>query len=424
MDVLHKNHPEFGEYTKYDTLTGKHEEISLTEFFLLKSENKYRVFNSEQSQTHTSFPRRIYFQITHQCNLFCDYCFIKAGKNEEHLEKTVIIDLVQHLAENGLMEVRLTGGEPTLHPDFQEIYLEFIKKNIFVSVATNGLWSPKTIDFFKSVSNLWLIVSVDGTKETHNSLRPDSYDTIIGNLKLIKKINPSVRIRLNTVLSKRNINDLEHLSWLTNDLNAESITLIPLRPQVRDKNALKDVLCASEFKKSIESMVEYKKKFNIQFTTTLETTFKDEIFPDKLFSKKSSCAAGREGTNLDFDCFRKKMIVYACSYCPASDLTLSSTIREPFVAGEFDFNKPYKFKDIWSNDSNWALFRNPEYKHSNCKNCDEFAQRCTGSCPIQNLDLEKVNVEQDIKIQLKEQIQNTAEWYCYKKIFSEVYNEK
>ena len=55
MKILHKNHPEFGEYTKYNTLNGKLEIISLTEFLSLKKENKYRVFDSEQSQTHTSF---------------------------------------------------------------------------------------------------------------------------------------------------------------------------------------------------------------------------------------------------------------------------------------------------------------------------------------------------------------------------------
>lgn len=421
MIRIYKEHPEFNEYTKYDTLTGLLEPISLDQFKGYKSSTKsnVEVFDWTPSETHTRFPRRVYFQITRSCNLLCDYCFIKASSQYMHLEKDVICKVAELFGKKGLMEIRLTGGEPTTHPSFIEIFNEFQKHNIYVSVATNGCWSKEIKDFFSSVRNLWLIVSIDGGREVHNKLRNNTYDIIVDNIKEIQSLNQNIRLRLNTVLTKHNKYELENLAMLTKELNAENITIIPLRPQVRNLEALKAMPTAAEFKQAIIDMVACKEKYGINFTTTLETEYKDKIQKDKIFNKKSSCAAGREGTNLDFDFERKKLFVYACSYCPATDLDELNKIREPFVAGEFGYNDIEKFFDIWETDSNWSLFRRLDIKHYKCKTCSEWRVRCSGSCPIQNIDYDTIDLASDVKNQLIEQNKKNTEWYCYKNIFSD-----
>ena len=40
----------------------------------------------------------------------------------------------------------------------------------------------------------------------------------------------------------------------------------------------------------------------------METDYKDEIYRDPIVRKKSSCAAGREATNLDYDAKRQELI--------------------------------------------------------------------------------------------------------------------
>lgn len=420
MTNIYKEHTEFGQYSKYNTDTGCLKQIDEAEFLALKSQpSGGRVFESSLSQTHTGFPRRIYLQITRKCNLQCGYCFIKAGSSEAHLDSEVIYRMAESFGKKGLMEVRLTGGEPTLHPNFFKIYNAFRANNIYVSVATNGLWTKETENFFCNQENLWLIVSIDGSEEIHNKNRTNSYTQIISNLKRVRKKNPGIRLRLNTVLTKENKSCLEHLAWLTKKLNAESITMIPLRPQVREPEALSSMLTPEEFRHVIVEMIAYKKKYGIQFTTTLETEYKQEILPDKIFTKKSSCAAGREGTNVDFDFNRKKLLVYGCSYCPAPDLSIEDEIRKPFIAGELDYDEIEKFSHIWDDDSKWELFRNLHLKSGACKGCNELGTRCTGSCPIQNLDFNSLNMDKDVGLQLKKQLNNTYEWYCYKNIFKE-----
>jgi MoaA/NifB/PqqE/SkfB family radical SAM enzyme len=416
MLKLYKEHSEFNEYTKFDTNIGKLLKISETEFKELKNESVPVYFGN--SKTHTSFPRRIYFQITRNCNLECDYCYIKANSRENHLETDVIFALAKFLGNKGLMEVRLTGGEPTLHPYFEDIYKEFRKNNIYVSIATNGLWSKQILKFLIEQKNIWIIVSLDGSKDIHNKYRKNTYDTIIENIKAFKKGNPEGRLRLNTVLTKENLNDIENLAILTKKLNAESITLIPLRPQVRNSDMHDKMISAAQFKEVLIKMSYYKEKYGINFTTTIETDFKDKIMKDMVFSKKSSCAAGREGTNLDFDIKNKKLILYACSYCPASDLNENALIREPFIAGELGFNEIEKITEIWEDDKNWKLFRDLSLKSMECRTCSELGVKCTGSCPIQNIDYGKIMLNDNIKNQYIEQMKKTAEWYCYKNLES------
>ncbi|MBU2592009.1 MAG: radical SAM protein [Patescibacteria group bacterium] len=434
MLKLYKEHPEFDEFTKFDTETGKLVAITekgfnsfLPEGFQEKStaeepiqrietENA-TIFTGETPKTHTRFPRRIYFQITRYCNLKCPMCFIKAGKEGAHVPTDAVMDVAEFMGQNGLVEVRLTGGEPTLHPDFFDILHKFQEENIYVSVATNGVMSQRTLDALCEEKNLWVICSVDGNRETHNRYRPDTFDRIVRSLRYLKSKNPATRLRLTTVLTRENKGQMYELGELCKSLDAESITVIPLRPQVRDPKVKDDMVTAEEFREVIKDLVRAKEKLGIRITTTIETDYKKQIYADPVFRKRSSCAAGREGTNLDYDAEKKEFVVYGCSYSPVVDLKADYRVRKPFLAGTFLIHNVPKFLDIWRDNSAWTIFRDLSLKSDDCKKCEYFSRhKCVGSCPIQNVDYSLLDIDRDVLAQLKEQIQHTSEWYCYKKI--------
>ncbi|MBU0461210.1 MAG: radical SAM protein [Nanoarchaeota archaeon] len=433
MLKLYKEHPEFDEFTKFDTETGRLLKISEEEFRkslpddfadveaqkgIKRIEGKgATIFLGETPETHTRFPRRIYFQITRNCNLNCPACFIKAEKGGAHVPTDAIMKLIPFLSRNGLMEVRITGGEPTSHPDFLKIIHKFQEEGVYVSVATNGVISQKTLEALCKGKNLWLICSIDGNRATHNKYRPNTFDIIIRNLKYLKEKNPSIRLRLTTILTKENKDQMFELAEITRSIGAESITIIPLRPQLREQTMKNEMITGEEFKGVIKSLIQAKKKFGIQFTTTIETDYKKDIRCDPIFRKKSSCAAGREGTNLDYDAKRDEFLVYGCSYSPASDLNANMTIRKPFLAGMFSPDNVSAFLDIWKDESAWTIFRDLSLKSNDCKDCSYLKNHlCGGSCPIQNVDYSTIVADKDVLGQLRDQIMHTGEWYCYKKI--------
>jgi MoaA/NifB/PqqE/SkfB family radical SAM enzyme len=436
MLKIYREHSEFDEFTKYDTTTGRLDTITSQEFrqFLPANINvadhndlirrvEYNgnsIFLGEISETHVRFPRRIYFQITRNCNLLCDYCFIKSRPGDPHVPKQTIFKIAEFMGKCGLMEVRLTGGEPTTHPDLLSIMDKFKEEGIYISLATNGLWDRFTLDALCEESYLWVIVSIDGARETHNKYRPGTFDRIIENLRILRKHNPSVRIRLTTVLTKDNMNQMMELGEICASVQAESITIIPLRPQVRDPHITSRMVTAQQFKYVIEDLIRAKEKFNVPFTTTMETSYKNEIYRDPIVRKRSSCAAGREATNLDYDAAKKEFVVYACSYSPASDLTAPIALRRPFLAGTFTSANVDSFLKIWRDEQVWKIYRDLSIRSRECKGCLYFKNhQCTGSCPIQNIDYSSIDVNRDVLQQLKEQIIHTGEWYCYQSILNE-----
>ncbi len=200
-------------------------------------------------------------------------------------------------------------------------------------------------------------------------------------------------------------------------VGAESITVIPLRPQVRNSEVRKEMVQGWEFKQVIEDLIKAQERYGVPFTTTMETDYKEKIYRDPIVRKRSSCAAGREATNLDYDAEAGRFMVYACSYSPACDLSAPYKLRRPFLAGFFRAGEAHKFLQIWQDGEPWRIYRDLSIRSRACKQCKYLMNhQCTGSCPIQNIDYEALDLSSDVLEQLRSQIEKTGEWYCYQKI--------
>lgn len=78
--------------------------------------------------------------LTSRCNFKCTYCYT-ADTPSDPVPHTFLLRLVSIFAKQGVEKVRLTGGEPLIHPKIVEIASE-IKKNPEIrhlAITTNGL---------------------------------------------------------------------------------------------------------------------------------------------------------------------------------------------------------------------------------------------------------------------------------------------
>ena len=100
---------------------------------------------------HISYPKTLLYTlvITNKCTLRCDHCFEEAGP-----ENNTFLDAyrIEHLAEESIeifnnypepREIRITGGDPFLHPDMYQIIKSFSKRRDLLGydtldVETNG----------------------------------------------------------------------------------------------------------------------------------------------------------------------------------------------------------------------------------------------------------------------------------------------
>lgn len=80
---------------------------------------------------------RIY--LTENCNASCSWCFNKNSRDPTlNMDSIKAKKLFDWFSENGVREVLVMGGEPTVHPDFVELWNYIHLKGMYARLFTNG----------------------------------------------------------------------------------------------------------------------------------------------------------------------------------------------------------------------------------------------------------------------------------------------
>jgi MoaA/NifB/PqqE/SkfB family radical SAM enzyme len=116
------------------------------------------------------------WEITLKCNLACQHCGSRAGHaRSEELTTAEALNLVQQLADVGIQEVTLIGGEAFLRDDWLEIASAITKAGMVCGMTTGGYGiTLETARRMKEAGIKVVSVSVDGLQDTHNRLRGKS----------------------------------------------------------------------------------------------------------------------------------------------------------------------------------------------------------------------------------------------------------
>ncbi|MBX7169737.1 MAG: radical SAM protein [Pyrinomonadaceae bacterium] len=116
---------------------------------------------------------RAIWEITLRCNLSCLHCGSRADKARNHeLSTGEALDLVRQLAEVGIDEVALIGGEAFLRRDWLEIAAEITKHRMLCTMTTGGYGiSERLAKEMKKAGIAQCSVSIDGMEQTHDYLR-------------------------------------------------------------------------------------------------------------------------------------------------------------------------------------------------------------------------------------------------------------
>ncbi|MDM9586134.1 nif11-class peptide radical SAM maturase 3 [Nostoc sp. GT001] len=113
------------------------------------------------------------WEITLKCNLACSHCGSRAGhERANELSPEEALDLVKQMAEVGIKEVTLIGGEAFLRPDWLEIAKAINEAGMLCGMTTGGYGiSLETAQKMKSAGIRTVSVSIDGLEATHDRLR-------------------------------------------------------------------------------------------------------------------------------------------------------------------------------------------------------------------------------------------------------------
>jgi SynChlorMet cassette radical SAM/SPASM protein ScmF len=126
----------------------------------------------------------------------------------------------------GLKSVKLTGGEPTIHPQFRELVTLIAKAELDIKMETNGtLIDDDLAEFLKQTPEVSFIsVSVDGsTAEIHDALRsvPGSFKRAIAGINAL--VGEGFQPQLICSVHKENVSQMDEVVALAERLGCGSV---------------------------------------------------------------------------------------------------------------------------------------------------------------------------------------------------------
>ena len=159
--------------------------------------------------------------ITYRCNSRCTFCNIWKGKNKKE------IDMLYYKKLPFFETINITGGEPFMRSDINDIIEILKRKTKRIVISTNGLMTERILETAKKYPWIGFRVSIDGEKDKHDEMRgipggfKKSIDTIIGLKKLGVK-----DIGICSTFGYGNEDQMEKLYKLAEKLNVEFLTIV------------------------------------------------------------------------------------------------------------------------------------------------------------------------------------------------------
>jgi len=133
-------------------------------------------------------PLAAQIELTRKCHLDCRHCFLDRRPADEELSADEVVDLLEQLAELGVLMLSFTGGEIFLRHDWEYI-LASARENRFASrILTTG----HHID--ADIANRLYDLAVSGVEISIYSIRPEIHDAITGKTGSLDKSLRAVRL--------------------------------------------------------------------------------------------------------------------------------------------------------------------------------------------------------------------------------------
>ncbi|MBN2144925.1 MAG: radical SAM protein [Candidatus Aureabacteria bacterium] len=159
--------------------------------------------------------------VTYRCNARCNMCdcFQFPTKPDEEISLKTIEKLPLMTFTN------ITGGEPFIRKDLGDIISIIRKKTKRIVISTNGFFSERIIDLFKTYPDLGIRISIEGLSKSNDTIRgiKDGFDN--GLRTLLSLSDMGIKdIGFGMTVQDMNAHDLLPLYYLSNHLDMEFAT--------------------------------------------------------------------------------------------------------------------------------------------------------------------------------------------------------
>ena len=197
--------------------------------------------NIQTSQKSDNWPlNSLYFYLTEGCNLACRHCWLSpkfdpSGDKYPMLPVELFETAILEAKPLGLSTVKLTGGEPLLHPQFTYLLEVIRRENLSLTIETNGLLcTPEIAKEIAKSSNRFVSVSIDGADaSTHERIRgvSGSFESARQAVKNLVAAGISPQVIFSVMPD--NVDQISAVVLMAEDLGASSVKFNIVQPTAR-----------------------------------------------------------------------------------------------------------------------------------------------------------------------------------------------
>ncbi|MCL2591900.1 MAG: radical SAM protein [Defluviitaleaceae bacterium] len=306
--------------------------------------------------------------ITNKCNLFCNHCsFNSSYKDDSELPFEMVRKIIDWAHDNSVQDIHITGGEPTLHKNFDEIIAYAVSHFEDTRLITNGYdIDICLLERLKSYGLKNIMFSVDGTREFHNNIRgaDDSFERVLDTVK--KAVDFGFKVRVNAVAQVSNYLSIPKLLKQVDKMKIDVFSVFAYTPTGRNyKNKISSVLNAIEWIELYNLMKTASEECDCE--VVIEKNFiyaEDGYSPSEEYKRGAGCHSLI--INCDYLMILSNGDVYPCVIFTDKDCAYGNIYEK-------------SLNEILSNPMNMDIYRNFENKNHACSSCFQYS-KCRGGC--------------------------------------------
>ena len=195
----------------------------------------------------TGIVKSLCLMVAQDCNLRCKYCFGDGGSYgsnraimNEKVGRAAVDFIIKNSKNRRHCEIDFFGGEPLINLNTVKAVTEYVRQReaetgkIFkLTLTTNGMLLNDSAIKWLNDNNISLVLSLDGRKEIHDAMRPDStghgsYDRALKNFKNLVKSRDGQNYYLRGTYTKKNLDFTNDVL----DLNDKGFDILSVEPVV------------------------------------------------------------------------------------------------------------------------------------------------------------------------------------------------
>ncbi len=321
--------------------------------------------------------KQLFWECTLSCNLNCRHCGSDCKVMPEALQMKAedflkVLDSVKTYCrqvgdDTGEILVILTGGEPLMRKDLEEVGRKIIGKGFPWGMVTNGFaMTPDRFHRLMTAGLHSMTVSLDGLRESHDWMRgrEGSFERAVGAIKLAIAAGDDLAFDVVTCVNQRNYSELSLLKEELITMGLKQWRIFTVFPSGRGKYDPKMQLNNSQFRGVLQFIEDTRKEGRIECSYACEGFL--------------GAYEGRVRNNL----FRCHAGVNVGSVLNDGSISACVSIRADYNQGNI-----YKddFMEVWNN--RFQTYRNRNWmKKNQCAACKFFRYCEGGGMHLRNSD--------------------------------------